>query len=80
MVREDEMNRFRELTDSDCELIDVSDSRDFIRGSEIYIMGNIFRGKKAIVIRKEKDGRYLVNVLGSNFRVITTKISKTFLK
>lgn len=80
VVRDDEMNRFRELINSDCELIDVSDSRDFANGSEIDITGNIFRGKKAIVIRKEKDGRYLVNVLGSNFRVISTKISKTFLK
>lgn len=80
VIPDEEMRRFQELWSGDYEFVDISDDREFASGTQLDITGNIFMGRKAIVIKKENDGRYLVNVLGSNFRVITTKISKTFLK
>lgn len=80
IIHDEDMRRFRELITSDCELTEIPNSRELEEGTQIDITGNVFHGKKAIVIRREKDGRYLVNVLGSNFRVVTTKISRTFIK
>lgn len=80
IIPDKEMLRFQELMSVDGEFRAVKDGKDFHSGMQLDVTGDIFTGHKAIVIRKEKDGRYLVNVLGSNFRVITAKISKTFLR